>query len=138
MLIRHIADTVDHFALFGQSGGLLNIIAIAKHISMQITQVTGYQNALGVVPRAGPDPGARIYGGLGRRRLLTKICTPGVISCAYRLGKILADPIGAGQSTKIAGARHCAGNEKRHGMLRLLRLALRQDGDGAKQRDSNS
>ncbi len=133
MLVRHVPEALKDIALLIQRIGLLDVVAVALIVAMQIACIAGDQHTLGIVPGPRSDPTAGIDGRLVALLLLAEIGMPGVIARAHRLGEILANPVGAREPAEISGAGNGAGYEKRHRVLRPLGLALRQNGDRAQQ-----
>src|SRR6185436_16814024 len=91
----------------------------------------------GIVPGALTDAAARIDGRLIAGLLLRQISVPGVVARAGGLRQVLANPVSAGQTAEIAAAFRGAGDKERHRLLGSCRLALRQNGCGPKQRDTD-
>ena len=63
MLVRHVAGAFDQLALFIQHVGLLDVVAVALIVAMQIADVGGDHHALGIVPGARADAAARVHPG---------------------------------------------------------------------------
>src|SRR5215213_3717281 len=128
-----IATAVDDRPFLGESRLLGEVVR-----AVQLVDILGDDLALGVPPRAAPDPIARIH---RTRTLRAEICAPLLPTGADRARERLTLPVGALQATEIrALARPNAGDEERHvgGTARGGRLGLRsrahpQQGNRGKQ-----
>src|SRR5205823_14889015 len=102
VLVRHVAEAVDHLALLGERGGLADGVAVARLVAMQIGDIAGDQLTLGVVPGAGPDAATCVYAGRVALRLLAQISVPRLAARAGRGGEVLANLVRARKAAEIA------------------------------------
>jgi hypothetical protein len=85
--------------------------------AVQVIDVLGHGDALGIHPRAAADPVARVHGAIALGR---EVSPPGLAACAGGLGQLLTMRVGAGEAAEIgAFSRSVARNEEAHS--RLLR-----------------
>src|SRR5580693_1248986 len=111
MPVGRVAAAIDDVAFFGKRGLLGQVI-----LAMQLRDILGDDDALGI----GPGTFADAIAGIGRRLavsgLRAQISMPGVAAGAGGLRELLAVLIGAGKAAEIgaiAGAD--AGDEECHG-----------------------
>src|SRR5258705_11431460 len=60
VLVRHVAEALYDGALLIQIIGLLDVVAVAQLVAMQIRDAGRDQDALSTIPGSGSDAGARI------------------------------------------------------------------------------
>src|SRR5215831_7895148 len=115
--VGRVAAAVDHLALLAQRGLLANIV-----LAVQLVDILGDDDALGVLPRATPDAIARVDGRGPAHGLGAEVRPPGAVTSPRRLRQRLAMPVRALEAAEVrpmAGAG--AGDEKGHGGLLCLR-----------------
>ncbi len=131
MLVRRIAAALDHLALLGQGGLLVDIVVLG----VQVAHALRDHHALGVAPRAFADAAARVHAQIASRQCRAQVRAPVRVLGARRLGERRAMRIGAFQTAEIGAlARTHAGHEERH--VHLLSLHRRCHAQG--RRDENA
>ena len=109
--VRRIAAAVDDLAFLAQRSLLGEIVRPA----VQLGDVLGDDDALGVPPRAFADAVARVHRRLAVGGLRRQISAPDLGTCASRLGQGLAMPVGTSKAAEIAAlAGAVAGEEEAH------------------------
>src|SRR5262249_36641875 len=109
--VRGVAAPVDHLALFVE-GGLLGELVVG---AVEVVHVLRDDGALGVLPRAAPDPIARVDARRAARTLRAEVRAPRVSGGPHRLRERLADlvrTLEAAQVRTLPGTR--AGDEEGH------------------------
>src|SRR5690606_16432117 len=91
MRVGRVASTVDDVALLGQRSLLAELVVVR----VQIVDVLGHHDALGVVPRTGANAVTGVDG-LGRQ-----VRAPRLAARADRGGELLAMGVGAGQAAQV-------------------------------------
>jgi hypothetical protein len=109
-----IPATVDHVTLLRQRGLLGQLVG-----AMQIRNVLGDNNTLGVLPWSLADAIARIDGWLAVSSLGRKIGMPGLASDARGLGQFLTMIVGAGETAEITAIVDALAGDK-EGRIGLL------------------
>src|SRR6266567_405707 len=111
VLVAGIAHSRSRRSALIQCGGLLDVVAVALLVAMQIGDIRSNRHALRIVPRSRPDAVACIRTGGLRCGLRAQIGVPNMIACAMRLSERLANPVCPGKATKIAATGHGAGDK---------------------------
>jgi hypothetical protein len=123
MLVRRIASAIYRLPLLVQRELLVDRVAVALNVAVQVRDVECDDRALRVVPRAVADAVARVDGGLTGGRCRAQIRVPGATARTRRTSQCLAMFVGAGESAEVGPAALTdTGHEEAHGLLRLLRL----------------
>src|SRR5438132_1709909 len=117
--IPAFAGTVDDVALLGQGGLLREVVG-----AVQLVEILGDDDALGVLPRAAADAVAGVRRRLAVGCLDAEIGVPAAAAGTGRLRQLLALPVSAGQAAEIGAlAGPDPGHEKAHAGLLRRRLA---------------
>jgi len=124
VLVRLVASAVDRLALFVKRELLVNAVAVALNVSMQIVDVLSDRGSLGVVPGTIANAIAgihRLIAGSGG----AEISPPGPIAGPRCLGERLAVTIGSRQPPEIGSIPQThAGDEETHSLRLLLGCSL--------------
>ena len=97
MSVHGVDAAGDDLALLGQ-GRLFVDISVGR---MEVVDVLGDDDALDVLPRAFPDPVARVNAGVAARRCSAEICTPRLLGIADRGSKREAMRVGPLETSEI-------------------------------------
>src|SRR5439155_9308639 len=97
VLVRRIAAALDHLALLGQGGLLVDIVVLG----VQVAQALRHHHALGVAPRAFPDARARVYALVASRQCRAQVGAPVRVLGARGFGERVAMRIGAFEAAEI-------------------------------------
>src|SRR5205823_8871806 len=138
--LRH-ADAWNDLPFGVEHIRLLDVVAVALLVTMQIGDIAGDQRTLGVEPGPRADAIPRIHARSVAALLLTEIGAPGAsgVRAAQGLSLGLAQLVGAGEPAKIARLVGVLGNEEaddRRWRGRGL-LGLRQQRCRSQKRDRN-
>src|SRR6266446_2549028 len=118
MLVGLLAHALDGLALLGQACFLADLVVVA----VEIVDIGRDNNALGVLPGAGPDAVAGVDGSarIGGIGVAAEVGLPSLAARPRRLRQRLAVPIRAFEAAEIGAlARPGAGDEEAHvGLLR--------------------
>jgi len=127
VLVRHVADAVDDRALLGECERLVDGVAIALDVAMQVGDVVGDELAVLVVPGTGADAIARVDGRLavgGRGAQIGAPGAPGRCRDGARLGHLRTVGVGAREAAVVgAVALAHARDEERRRSRRSRRAA---------------
>src|SRR5262249_32906530 len=120
---------------------LLDIVAVALLVAVQVADIAGNQHTLDVVPGASADARARIDTRRVTALFLAEIGVPRALGggAADGLGLALAKLVGTRKAAKVARAIRVLGNKEARQIrvhLRLL-LGLRQHRRRTQKRDSH-
>src|SRR6185503_17116120 len=129
--VGRVARSVDDLALFVQSDGLPDVVAVTLRVAMQLIDVRRDDDALRVVPGTAADAVARVDGQRRACGSLAEIRAPGPAARTGGLRQRLTVLVGARQATQVrAIAEAHTADEEAHrrlgslgrGSRRLLRL----------------
>src|SRR5215472_12585231 len=129
--IGRIAAAVNDVALFRQRGLLGEIVAGA----VQVGNVLGDDDTLGVLPRPFADPVLCVDRGLAVRGLGREIGMPGLGSGAGRLRQRLAVLVGAVDAAEIGALARAGAGQEEAGTARLRLRGLYSEGRERVRRD---
>src|SRR6476619_5236967 len=123
MLVRRVASAIHRLPLLVQRELLVDRVAVALNVAVQVRDVERDDRALRVVPRAVANPVACVDGGLTGGRCRAQVGVPGATARTRRTSQCLAVFVRAGEPAEIGpGALANTGHEEAHGLLRLLWL----------------
>ena len=118
--VRRVATAVDDGALLRERGLLGEVVG-----AVELRDVLGDDDALGVRPRAGTDAVARVD---GAGALRAQVRAPGLAPRPGALREHLAVLVGAGDAAQVAAlAGSDAGDEEAHGGLLGLRGCMQPE-----------
>src|SRR5512147_714104 len=123
MLVRRVASAIHGLPLLVERELLVDRIAVALNVAVQVRDVERDDRALCVVPWAVANAVARVYGGLTGGRCRAQVRVPGATPRTRRARQCLTMFVRAGKSAEVGpGALADARDEEAHRLLRLLWL----------------
>ena len=125
MLVGLVTSAVDRLAFFVEREFLVDAVAVALNVAVQVGNILSDDGSLGVVPRAIANAITRVHGRLAAGGRGAEVSPPRPTTGSRGLCKRLAVTIGACQTAEIGALpRAHAGDEEAHGLTRLLGPSL--------------
>ena len=125
MLVGLVAPAVDRLALFVERELLVDAVAVALNVAVQVGDVLSDDGSLGVVPRTIADAITGVHRRLTAGCRRAEVSPPRSTAGSRGLGERLAVTIGTCETSEIGSIpRAHAGDEEAHGLTWLLGSSL--------------